>query len=268
MKENVREYYNQHVREEDRRLDQHPFEIPLLMHFVNRYLHPGNTLLDVACGTGRIAKTLLEKGFLMGLNDISDENIKLAGERLDDHPGILFIDRSDAFENDAMWKNAKWDAILILGPLYHMFSREKRLHLLRKAKSNLKEGGLVFSAFMTRTGALVYGLKKNPGGILYEDGVIKLWETGTDDRFVEATEWFTDAYFAHPEEVNPLIKEAGLEPLHLAGAEGIFGENFELYHDMEKKFQKPWMDFIIQNCEDPHMIHNAKHLLSVASYRP
>lgn len=264
MSESVREYYNTHVTEEDRRLDAHPFEIPMMMHFIDRYLEPGDAILDVACGTGRIADILLKKGFRMGLNDISDENTALVRERLGDHPGLLFVTRSDALENGDMWQDRRWDAILILGPLYHMISKENRLQVLRRAKAHVKPGGTIFSAFMTRTGALVYGLKKNPAGILYEDGVRKLWNTGTDDRFVEATEWFTNAYFAHPEEVAPLIKEAGLEPLRLAGAEGIFGDRFELYHGLDAHLKQPWMDFIIENCEDRHMIHNAKHLLSVA----
>src|SRR6056297_729352 len=187
MSESVRGYYNDHVSEEDHRLDAHPFEIPVMMHFINRYLDPGDAILDVACGTGRIANILLEKGFRMGLNDISDDNVALVRKRMGDHPGLKFITRSDALEEGEMWQDRAWDAILILGPLYHMISKENRLLILQRAKAHVKPGGFIFSAFMTRTGALVYGLKKNPSGILHEDGVRKLWNTGTDDRFVEAT---------------------------------------------------------------------------------
>jgi hypothetical protein len=111
---------------------------------------------------------------------------------------------------------------------------------------------------------MVYGVKNNPRGILHPDGVEMLWRTGADERFVEATDLFVSAYFSHPEEINPLIEKAGLEPLHLAGVEGIFGERFELYHQLEERLKKPWMDFIIKHCEDPYMVCQAKHLLSVA----
>jgi len=73
----VRNYYNEHVKEEDARLDEHSFEIPVTLHFLKKYLKPGNHLFDVACGTGRIAKVLLNKGYFMGLNDLSDNNVKL-----------------------------------------------------------------------------------------------------------------------------------------------------------------------------------------------
>jgi S-adenosylmethionine-dependent methyltransferase len=259
----VRNYYNDHVKEEDARLDEHPFEIPVTLHFMNKYLKPGNSLFDLACGTGRIAKILLNEGYFMGLNDLSDNNIKLVKQRLKSHRNILFINRSDALESKK-WDCTSWDAVLILGPLYHLTSKEKRLKVLDLAFMHLKPGGLVFSSFMTRTGALVYGLKHNPEGIKYPDEAKKLWRTGSDDRFIEATEWFTNAYFAHPEEVNPLVEKVGFEPLHLAGVEGIFGERFELYHKLKAGLKTAWMDFIIAHCEDVHMLNQAKHLLSVA----
>lgn len=117
---------------------------------------------------------------------------------------------------------------------------------------------------MTRTGALVYGLKHNPKGILSPNGAKKLWETGTDDRFIESTEYFKHAYFAQPEEINPLIEMAGLKPIHLAGAEGVFGERFDLFHSLDDSLKSAWMDFIIENSEDTHMVHQSKHLLSIA----
>lgn len=259
----VRSYYNMHVQDEDARLENHPFELPVTLYFISQYTTPGDYIFDVACGTGHIAGKLLNKGYFMGLNDLSDENIKKTRDRYGSHRNIVFTEREDAMESDR-WEHRKWDAILILGPLYHLISREKRVKLLHKAKENLKPGGFVFSSFMTRVGALVYGLKNNPEGINYPDGAKKLWETGTDDRFVEGTEYFKHAWFAHPEQVNPMISDAGLEPVRLAGAEGVFGERFDLYHQLPDDLKEKWMEFVINHCDDPQMMPQSKHLLSVA----
>lgn len=113
----VREYYNSHMEEEDRRLDEHPFEVPITMHFVREYMKPGNHLFDVACGTGRIATILLNMGYNVGLNDLSDKNIGLVKKRLHSNDNILFINRADVLECEK-WSERKWDGILILGPLY------------------------------------------------------------------------------------------------------------------------------------------------------
>ncbi|MFW5757114.1 MAG: class I SAM-dependent methyltransferase [Bacteroidota bacterium] len=259
----VRDYYNDHVTDEDQRLKEHPFEIPVTLHFISKYLTPGQYIFDVACGTGHIARELLNKGYFVGLNDLSDKNVEIVRKRLSRHRNILFTDRSDAMES-TYWNLRQWDCILLLGPLYHIISKEKRVSLLGKARKHLKPGGYVFSSFMTRMGAMVYGIKNNPRGILYPDGAEKLWKTGTDDHFVEDTPYFTNAWFSHPEEINPMIKEADLKPLHLAGAEGFFGERFELYHQMDEKLKEKWMQFVIDHCEDPRMVSHSKHLLSVA----
>lgn len=262
-REKVKEYYDTHYKDEDRRLDDQPFEIPVMMHFIEKYLSGGQYIFDSACGTGRIAEIMLEKGFKMGLNDLSDCNVELSNKRLSKYENLLFCNQADAV-NSEDWKRESWDAIFILGPLYHLINRENRLKVLRLAAGSVKKGGYVFSSFMTRTSAMVFGLKDNPEGILQPMGVNELWATGTDENFVMGTEWFENGYFSNPVEINPLITEAGLTPLHLAGAEGIFGERLELYHNLPENLKKPWMDFVIGHCEDPNMVNLSKHLLSVA----
>ena len=232
--ERVREYYNDHVSDEDKRLDRHPFEVPVTLHFVDKYLRPGQKIFDVACGTGRIASLLMDRGFYVGLNDLSDKNIELSHNRLDDRNHTLFIGRADALVSPG-WDKERWDAVFILGPLYHLLSFDKRLEGPWPGATSSPAGWIRLFILHDENRSTVYGLKHNPQGILYPDGARKLWEERTDDSFVMATEWFTDAYFAQPEEVNPLIREAGREPLHLAGAEGIFGERFELFHNLDPR---------------------------------
>ncbi len=263
QKNPVREYYNKHVKDEDRRLKENEFELPVTLKYIDTYLNAGDKVLDMACGTGRYAHALLQRGYRVGLNDLSDNNIKLTRKRLGDHPDILHTEVSDALES-RIWEKEQWDAVLLLGPLYHLINREERLVILRKAASSVKKGGTVFTAFMSRTAGLLYGLKNNAEGILSERGTLQLWESGTDEEFTGGTEWFVNAYFSFPDEIEPLVKEAGLKPLHLAGIEGIFGEHMHLYHGLRNDLKKPWMKFIMDHNEEVHMVQASKHLLSVS----
>jgi S-adenosylmethionine-dependent methyltransferase len=258
----VKAYYNKHVAQEDNRLSENVFELPVTFRYLDRYLRPGDLVLDAACGTGRYAQRLLEKGCLLGLNDLSDKNMELALKRTGNHPNLIHSSVADVLSSD-IWTREAWDAILLLGPMYHLPDRNERLELPRKVSVTLKKGGIVFLAFMSRSAALLYGLKNNPAGIQKANGTLKLWATGTDEAFVEGTEWFTHAYFSHPEEIDPLVVEAGLKPLHLDGVEGIFGGNMELYHKLDTGMQQQWMKFNLDHVEDAHLIQHAKHLLSV-----
>lgn len=259
----VKRYYNNHIFYEDKRLKESPFEIPITLKYIEKYLNPGDKILDIACGTGTYAEILLKKGYQLGLNDLSENNMKLTLKKVKNHPNILQSAVSNALDSD-MWEKELWDAVLILGPLYHLTKKEERLQILSNAKKYTKQGGFIFSAFMSRTAAMLYGLKNNPSGIHKDMGTSKLWKTGTDDNFVEGTEWFTNTYFSFAEDINPFIEEAGLKPLHLIGIEGLFGENMQLYNELQPDLKKPWFNFILDHCEDRHLVNYSKHYLSVS----
>ena len=260
----VKKYYNDHINFENQRLKENPFEIPITLKYIEKYLNPGEKILDIACGTGNYAEILLGKGFQLGLNDLSEENMELTQKKVKNHSKLLQTSVSDALNAD-IWGKELWDAVLILGPLYHLTSVDNRLKILKNAKKYVKQGGFIFSAFMSRTAAMLYGLKNNPEGIQEKQGVFSLWKKGTDENFVEGTEWFTNAYFSFPEEINPFLKKAGLKPLHLIGIEGIFGENMNLYHKLKpKKLKEQWFNFILDHCEDKHLVNYSKHYLSVS----
>jgi S-adenosylmethionine-dependent methyltransferase len=129
----VKEYYNTHAFFEDKRLDENEFEIPFTLRYIERYVKPGAKILDIACGTGNYAEKLLKKGYLLGLNDLSENNIKLTRQKIKDNSNVLHLSVSDALNAD-IWEKETWDAILLLGPLYHFTEKKNRLKVLEMAK--------------------------------------------------------------------------------------------------------------------------------------
>lgn len=259
----VASYYNEHVTEEGGRLDYNELEMPQTLRFVRKYIKRGAKILDLACGTGRYASVLLEMGYKLALNDISEKNVELVKNKFGKNKNIISIERSDAIDSGFLQKPG-WDAILLLGPLYHMPDKTARLNMLKCSGNALSAKGYLFSAFMSRVHAFIYGLKQEGFDISDGNSLAELWDKGRSDNIKNAGGWLRYTYFDFPEVVNPLITEAGLKPLHLIGIEGLFGERMELYHKMNKKLKSRWMKFIMDHCEDLHMIEQSKHLLSIS----
>lgn len=259
----VARYYNEHVSEEDSRLDNNELEMPQTLRFIRKYVKRGGKILDLACGTGRYASVLLEMGYKLALNDISEKNIELVRDKFGNNKNIISFERSDAGESEFL-QNSGWDAILLLGPLYHVPDKSARLNLLKCSKHALSENGYLFAAFMSRVHAFVYGLKQDGFDISDKISLAELWSRGRSDNIENAGGWLRYTYFDFPEAVNPLIAEAGLKPVHLIGIEGLFGERMELYHRMNKQLKSRWKKFIMDHCEDLHMIEQSKHLLSIS----
>ncbi|SRR6266566_6679744 len=89
---------------------------------------------------------------------------------------------------------ASAEAVLLLGPLYHLTERAERIQALREAVRVLKPGGLLVAAAVGRFASLL-------------DGIV-------DCRY------FTTAFFHLPRELEDEVREAGFERVEILGLEG------------------------------------------------
>src|SRR4029453_15161994 len=90
--------------------------------------------------------------------------------------------------------DGSYDAVLLLGPLYHLPERDDRLRALREARRVVKPGGPVVVAAISRFASLLDGLRT---GALSDDGVRRyvdlVLETGGHLNPGQKPEYFTTA---------------------------------------------------------------------------
>jgi ubiquinone/menaquinone biosynthesis C-methylase UbiE len=119
------------------------------------------------------------------------------------------------------WDDDSAEAVLLLGPLYHLSSREERLRALREAYRIVRPGGVLAAAAISRFAStydgLLRGFLKDPG---FEEIVERDVREGQHRNPSGRAEWFTSAYFHLPEEVEEEVGEAGFEVEALVGIEG------------------------------------------------
>ena len=76
--ENVRQHYDQNAQQEWERLENHPFEFVLTAWMMEKYIRPGDRILDIGGGPGRYSIHFAKKGCSVVLADLSRSNIDLA----------------------------------------------------------------------------------------------------------------------------------------------------------------------------------------------
>ena len=97
-----------------------------------RHLPSNASLLDVPCGTGRIAQVLLEWGFRVTAADISEEMIQVARGRIANSGGQLSASRGSA---DALpFADGSFDAVLSIRFLPHIDTDLRRRMLKEMAR--------------------------------------------------------------------------------------------------------------------------------------
>jgi ubiquinone/menaquinone biosynthesis C-methylase UbiE len=166
-------------------------------------------VLDVGGGTGVHAAWLAERGYSVHLVD----PVPIHVERARKHGGFTAAegDARSLVENDRAA-----DAVLLLGPLYHLVEQTDRLRALREARRVLRPGGVIAAAAITRYMAL---LTYCADGELSADRLKRILPTIESGRWDPSLD-FTDAYFHAPQELSTELSQAGFEDVRVFGVEG------------------------------------------------
>ena len=198
---------------------------------IEQYLpnESGLSIADVGGGSGPYAFWLAGKGHRVSLFDLVPEHIEEAvsiNETARDP--LTRIEVADV--RSLVLESKRYDAVLLLGPMYHLMSAKERGQVLRKAADWLTTDGVGFVAYISRFASMLDGFTQR----FYEDPefldiVRQDLETGVHRPNRDNTRYFTDAYFHHPDEIQREAEEANLEVVDLVAVEGIawMWQNFD-----------------------------------------
>jgi SAM-dependent methyltransferase len=161
---------------------------------------------------------------------------------------------------------ATFDVVLLLGPLYHLADRSDRLQTLQEARRVVRPGGLVSVAAISRFASLFDGLAR---GFLFDPEfrhvVSRDLAEGQHRNPHNRPNWFTTAYFHHPQELRDEIEEAALTVVELVGLEGLAGWLGHLGGRWESNEDSETILFSARVVEsEPSLLGLSAHLLAVA----
>jgi ubiquinone/menaquinone biosynthesis C-methylase UbiE len=210
--------------DEDQRITTGLGELELVrtQEILTRYLpDPPLHVLDVGGGTGVHARWLAAMGHRVHLVDPVERHVA-AARTLTADGGRVTADIGDA--RDLPFADESFDAVLLLGPLYHLIDRQERIAALREARRVVRPGGWVFTAGINRFASLFDGLRSE---FLFDPQFRRLVENDLRDgqhrNPTDHPDWFTTAYFHHPDELAAEARDAGLDVEALLGVEGMAG---------------------------------------------
>jgi SAM-dependent methyltransferase len=189
---------------------------------LGRYLPAApSPILDVGGATGVHAEWLASRGHDVHVVDLMPHHVE-AASRLEGQHGRVTAEVGDA--RSLPLDDSAFDAVLLLGPLYHLTERNDRLRAWAEALRVVRPGGFVFAAAISRFASLFDGLAR---GFLFDPAFRQIvgrdLEEGQHRNPTDAPHWFTTAYFHHPDELREEAEVAGTEVVELVGVEGLAG---------------------------------------------
>ena len=205
-------YYGEDKEDERLLAGEGRLEHERTMRLLARFVPPGSRVADVGGGTGRYAEWLAGLGCEVELLDPVPVHVERARAR------GLPARVGDARE--LPWPDGSFDAVILLGPLYHLGERTDRLLALREAGRVSRSGGIVAAAAISRLAPLLGQIRR---GTIFDDTFANAWDETASGRRVAPERRrgpFPDAWFHLPEELRAELAEAGLEVRGVFGLEG------------------------------------------------
>ncbi len=265
--EDLTEYYKR-VDEEGRLASgTGPLEFSRTLDILKRYLPPPPaTIGDAGGGAGAYAFPLARKGYAVHLLDPVPRHIeqaRQASSRQPDHP-LASSKVGDARALD--WPDNSMDALLFMGPLYHLPEREDRIKALREASRVTRQGGRIFAAVISRFASLIDGIFRR---FLEDPAFVPIVEKDLlDGQHRNPTgnpAYFTSTFFHHPDDIVAEIDEAGLTLEKLLAVEslgGLISDFEELWQDTKRR--KMLLRFTRAIEDEPSLLGTSSHIIAIA----
>ena len=182
---------------------------------------PPATILDVGGGAGVYALWLAKQGYSVHLVDLMPLHIQQAIEASYLQPEHPLASATVGDARKLAFDDASFDAVLLLGPLYHLTDRTERIGALKEAYRVLRPGGWVMAAGISRFASTLDGLHR---GFMKDPEFAQIAaqdrRNGQHRNPGNHPNYFTTAFFHHPEELRTEIELSGFQVGHLLGIEG------------------------------------------------
>ncbi len=265
MRDNISDIaasYDRSVEDEDSRLALHQLEYDLTWRYLKRYLPPAGSILEIGAGTGRYTLELCRRGYSVTAVDLSAALLQRCKLRLEVEGlhGQVQLVVADARDLHAV-VGAAFDAVLLMGPLYHLVFEEDRRQAVRQAADRLRNGGLLFSAHLSRLGVFGDLMRRIPEWIERGEEVRSLLDRGR--RPDDQPRGGFRGYFARVSEIRPLHEARGLQTIVLAGVEPAISADDESYNQLQAPQRDLWLNLLEEVSSDETTIGASRHLLYV-----
>ena len=259
----VREHYNIDPQKEWCRLKtKHPHEKYITTHMMDRYIRPGDRILDIGGGPGHYSIHYARLGHDVTLIDLSDENVRFAKKKARQYGVKMKALQGNALDLSA-FPDASFDVVFLMGPLYHLMEKESRQKAILEAKRVLKPGGYLFASFILMFGGVIWGLREMPETILMpkEQELFDIAAKGEDYAF----QAFTYSYMTTVRDAKELFASIpDLRTETVFGQESILAAYKNTLKASTRKVREAWYEYALRYCEKEEYLTHSEHLMIIA----
>lgn len=252
----------ENYREEDRLTTNNSRRIEFLttIKVFEETLPENAKILDCAAGTGIYSFYLSDKGYNVTAADITPRHIEYINSKSKEKNislNAMVLDATDL----SLFDDESFDVVLNMGVLYHLVSEEMRAKSLKECYRVLKKGGILCSSYISRYFIFPFIALRDASyrNIDFAKQIINTGRVNHDDKNC----FWTDSYYATPDEMEKAFEEQGLTVIdHFAqdGNSPLLREHIDSLSDEDFTV---WFDYHYSVCREPSIIGSSNHIMII-----
>jgi ubiquinone/menaquinone biosynthesis C-methylase UbiE len=250
--------YDAGVEDEFQRLTNIPFgevEYELTTELLGRFIQPGSSVADIGCGPGRYAEHLLNRGCRVGAVDLSGRSLQVFLKRVPPafSGSILFSEKGCA-TNLHFIEDKSFDAVLLMGPLYHLSQENDRQQAVKECLRILKPGGHIFATFVSPYPKLKPMLELRSEDLMDSSYMLQFSEPATTMTMFKGYELPEVRYW--PAAAKMLMQSIGFTTVQVRNLDGIcqYAKRHCEQTDVTGKSVAAVLDVMRKTCDHPDLI--------------
>lgn len=252
----IRSYEN--YREEDRLTTNNARRVEYLttVRVLDALIPEGARLLDCAAGTGIYAMRYAARGCAVTALDLTPRHVDVMRRQLQGKPYAMETAVNDATDL-SRFSAESFDAVLCMGPLYHLTDAALRARCLLECARVVRRGGLLAAAYINRAFIFPHAALGNPALMrpslmekLLSDGAL---QASDPDNF------WTDAYFATPALMEEALTAQGFAITDHFAQDGVSPLLREKVDALDAASFDLWCDYHYRTCREPSLLGISNH---------
>ena len=257
----LEEYYNAY-NEDGRLLSRHGMvEYLTTMKYISECLAgiPEPGILEVGAGTGRYSVTLAKQGYRVTAVELVPRNLELLKAKLDGSEPITAM-QGNALDLSSL-PDGTFDLTLLLGPMYHLYTRDDKLRALSEAVRVTKPGGYILTAYCMNEATViqyVFG-SGHLREVLDGDMLTPDWHCKSEPKDIFE--------LIRTEEIAALDAELPVERVKLVATDGASNYIRQCIDAMDDETFSRWVEYHFATCERQDLIGASHHTLDIVRKR-
>ena len=216
-------------------------------------------ILEVGAGTGRYSIALAKEGHTVDALEYTFHNLEIMNSKIE---GIENITTHHGTALDlSRFEDETFDITLVLGPMYHMYTKADKEKVLEEAIRVTKKGGYILVAYIMNEATIVqYAFKS--------DSSLNIWELLKNNMLTEDFHCLSEEKdlfeMVRLEEINDLnSKFSEIERIKIIAADGATNYMRECIDEMDDETFEVWMKYHFATCERQDLIGATNHSLDI-----